>query len=94
MISTTSYICKVCALYLRDTDVFNSHVAKHGINTAEPFIITTIAQHCGSGWSQRIERILTDKNFEFFRTIVTIETRPRLSAASAAETAGQIGMGI
>ncbi len=30
---------------------------KHGINTAEPFVITTIAHHCGTGWTQVVEKI-------------------------------------
>ena len=90
----TSYICKVCAHFLRDTDAFNAHVAKHGINTAEPFVVTTIAHHCGTGWTQVIEKILTDKNFEFFRTTVTIETRSRSAAAPIIQICSQIGMGI
>lgn len=92
--TTISYICKVCAHFLRDTDAFNSHVAKHGINTTEPFVITTIAHHCGTGWTQVIEKILTDKNFEFFRTTVTVEMRSRSSATVVIVTSSQIGMGI
>lgn len=81
--TTTSYICKVCCHFLRDGEAFRNHVAKHGIDMTKGFEITTIAHSCGTGWSQVVEKILTDHNFEFFKTTVTIEARDRADAGAS-----------
>jgi len=64
----------------------------HGINVAEGFQVTEVGRSFGSGWSQITEKILTDKNFEFFRTTVTIQTRSRSGAI--VRIGEQIGMAI
>jgi len=80
--TTTSYICKSCCHFLRDGDAFRNHVAKHGIDMSKGFQITAVGQHRGSGWSQATEMILTDHNFEFFKTTTTIDTKSQLAFES------------